>query len=80
MSRTTKTIYRAFVEPDFDYLAGSRRRRLPGMAWRAIPLASVLLGSLVAGYTGFSFVAGVIAGGAVGVVAYQVAVHRWARR
>ena len=80
MPRNTKTVYRAFVEPDFDYLGGARRRRAPGMAWRAIPLVGVVLGSLVAGYTGFSFHAGVFAGGVVGVVVYQVAAHRWARR
>ncbi len=80
MSRNTKTIYRAFVEPDFDYFAGSRRKRLPGMAWRVIPLVGVVAGSLVAGYAGFSFHAGVLAGGVAGVVVYQLAVALRGRR
>ena len=63
LSRNTKTIYRAFVEPDFDYGHNATPSR-----------------ALAAGYAGFSFHAGVLAGGVAGVVVYQVAVHRRGRR
>jgi hypothetical protein len=78
--RPTKTVYRAFVEPDVDDFASARRRRIPGMAWRAIPLAGALAGALVASHAGLSWRVGFLAGGALGIVVYHIATRRRGRR
>ena len=64
------------MKPDYDWIAGRTRNRLPGAALRSIPFAGIVIGCASAYIVGAGLVWGIFLGGAAGFVAYQIVAHK----